>query len=189
MQVRHAILLMGVSGSGKTVVAQAVATVLGPHVQLLDADDFHSRANIERMRSGIPLTDADRAPWLKAQAQALSAWWAHTSGAPFFILGSSLLKRAYRDSLRVVPSSHLTLVYLHGSEELLTSRLRGRDAAGEHFMHIGMLRSQLDTLEIPQSDESDVLTIHLSTDTGVPKTVQMVTEEVLARVMRRAGGA
>lgn len=186
MQARHAILLTGVSGAGKTVVAQSVATTLGPHVQLLDADDFHSRANIERMRNNIPLTDADRAPWLKAQAQALGAWWAHSSGARFFVLGTSLLKRAYRDALRVVPAEHLTFVFLQGSEELLRARLQGRDERGEHFMKSTLLRSQLDTLQPPGLDEPDVITLPLSTPAGVPKSVPHITEEVLAGIVRRA---
>ena len=186
MHRRHAILVTGVSGAGKSVVAQALATQAGPHVQLLDADSFHSAANIDRMRQGVPLTDADRAPWLQAQAQALSAWWAHNSGVAFFILGTSLLKRAYRDALRVVPAPQLSFIYLHGSPQLLAARLQGRDAEGKHFMRANMLQSQLDALQPPQLDEPDVLTVHLSHKSGVPKTVQEIAAEVLARVMRRA---
>jgi gluconokinase len=133
------ILSMGVSGSGKTTVGQMLASELG--WQFADADDYHSPSNIEKMRGGIPLTDADRAPWLASLRALCQRWVAAGSNA---VLACSALKRAYREELSVSPE--VKFVYLKGSPQLLYQRLHARTG---HFMTERMLASQLEALEEP----------------------------------------
>jgi gluconokinase len=134
------ILLMGVAGAGKTTVGKLLASKLG--WEFADADDYHSAENIEKMRRGIPLTDADRAPWLKALRALISGWLAAGKNA---VLGCSALKQAYRDSLRI--ASEVCVVYLRVSSDVLHQRLRARHG---HFMTEAMLQSQLAALEEPK---------------------------------------
>jgi gluconokinase len=133
------ILLMGVSGAGKTTVGKLLAAAL--HCEFADADDYHSAASIEKMRNRIPLTDADREPWLESLQALIADWIAARQTA---VLACSALKQTYRDRLRVSPE--VKIVYLRVSPDLLHERLRRR--AG-HFMTEAMLTSQLDTLEEP----------------------------------------
>ena len=134
------ILIMGVSGSGKTTIGQQLAEVL--HWQFQDADQFHPAANIEKMRSGIPLSDADRLPWLLAMQQAIAAWSeTHTNT----ILACSALKAEYRQML--CQSSQVKQIYLKGSFALIQQRLQQRQG---HYMKADLLQSQFETLEEPQ---------------------------------------
>ena len=133
------ILLMGVSGAGKTTVGQLLASQLG--WEFADADDYHSAANIEKMRTGIPLTDADRAPWLEALRALITGWITAGKNA---LLACSALKRTYRENLQVSPE--VKFVYLKGSPSLLYQRLHSRIG---HFMTEQMLASQLAALEEP----------------------------------------
>src|ERR1700704_1799737 len=110
------LLLMGVSGAGKTTVGKLLASQLG--WDFADADDYHSAANVERMRKGIPLTDADREPWLESLRSLILAWIA---GGKNGVLACSALKKAYRDKLVVGPE--VRVVYLKGDRELLRDRL------------------------------------------------------------------
>ena len=136
------VLIMGVAGSGKTTVGRLLAARLG--WRFVDADDHHPPENVTKMSRGIPLTDADRAPWLESLATMLRS--ALLRGDDL-VLACSALKAAYRDQLSVDPQ-FVRLVFLRGSFEILSARLAKR--AG-HFMPATLLRSQLDTLEPPGS--------------------------------------
>lgn len=138
------IVVMGVSGSGKTTIARALAERLS--CRMLEGDDLHPAANIERMRAGVPLTDEDRSAWLLSIERQISAA-AHDSEA--LVVSCSALKRRYRDTLRK-HVSRVIFVYLRGERELLASRLIRRH---DHFMPPALLDSQLEALEPPGTDE------------------------------------
>jgi gluconokinase len=131
---------MGVSGAGKTTVGQLLAAELG--WDLVDADDYHSAANVEKMRNGVPLTDTDRAPWLETLREMIVA---AIKAGKNVVLACSALKRSYRDLLRVGPEARF--VYLKVMPALLHERLHARHG---HYMTEQMLASQLATLEEPQ---------------------------------------
>jgi gluconokinase len=135
------VVVMGVSGSGKTTIGKALAEKLG--WQLLDADDFHPAANIEKMRAGIPLDDDDRRPWLAVLHEKVHD--ACTTGKNV-VLACSALKHNYQDYLEGHDSGCVHYVYLYGSEELIRKRLEGRQG---HFMNPNLLLSQFETLEPP----------------------------------------
>ena len=161
------ILLMGVTGSGKTTVGQALAESL--RWQFIDADDFHPPSNVAKMRAGIPLADADRAPWLAELRTHIVGW---LSSAANVVLACSALKQAYRDE--VVVSPDVRLVYLRGSSELITARLRERHG---HYMDPNLLSSQFATLEEPR----DALVVDV--DTSVDEIVKQIRKGV--RVPRK----
>jgi gluconokinase len=133
------IVLMGVSGSGKTLVGSLLAQQLG--WEFADADDYHPAANVEKMRTGIPLTDADRAPWLDALRSLIVDWINQGTSA---VLACSALKETYREKLRA--DQQVRVVYLKASPEVLARRLLERRG---HYMKQQMLESQLATLEEP----------------------------------------
>jgi gluconokinase len=140
-------VVMGVSGSGKSTVATLLATALGCEFQ--EGDDLHPSRNVEKMRSGTPLTDADRIPWLQKIAQKIDGWRAqHQSG----VLTCSALKRSYRDMI-IGKRSDVTLIYLAGSYELIHQRVAARQG---HYMPASLLDSQFASLEEPTSDERPV---------------------------------
>jgi len=134
------ILVMGVAGSGKTTIGQLLARQL--HWSFDDADDFHPPANIAKMSAGQPLNDDDRAPWLAALRAHIESCLARDENA---VLACSALKESYRRTL-VVDPARVHIVYLHGSRDLLLSRISGRQG---HYMKPAMLDSQLATLEPP----------------------------------------
>ncbi|MGQ7298165.1 gluconokinase [Quadrisphaera sp. KR29] len=139
---------MGVSGSGKTTVAQLLAQHLG--WTFAEADEFHPRANIEKMESGHPLTDDDRWPWLRA----IRDWATERSrSGEDAVVTCSALRRAYRDVLRG-SGARVRFVHLDGPRELLAQRIGGRTG---HFMPSSLLDSQLATLEPLGSDEDGVV--------------------------------
>ena len=143
-------LVMGVAGSGKSTIGRALADSLG--WRYADADDFHPVANVAKMRSGQPLTDTDRAPWLEALRRFI-AQQLHTGESA--VLACSALKARYREVLLVDPDSVL-LVYLKGSRELLQSRLVARTG---HYMPATLLDSQLADLEEPSPESAIVCDI------------------------------
>jgi gluconokinase len=139
------IVVMGVSGAGKTVVGRALTKALGAGWRFIDADDYHSEANKEKMHRGIGLTDADRAPWLAAMREALSEALAR---GEHVVLACSALKQAYRDAIRPdgADASTERFVYLDVPVNVLRERLERRE---HHFAPPELLGSQLTTLEEP----------------------------------------
>jgi gluconokinase len=133
------ILLMGVSGVGKTAVGEALAQHL--HWRFVDADDFHPATNVAKMRAGIALDDADRAPWLQALHNAIVGWIAAPESV---VLACSALKEAYRRELIVGPE--VKLVFLHADISVVGERVAQRQG---HVMTPALLQSQFDTLEAP----------------------------------------
>jgi gluconokinase len=135
------VVLMGVSGSGKTTVGKVLARRLG--WTFYDADDYHPAANVAKMHAGIPLTDQDRKPWLQALAQLIDeARGRHES----IVLACSALKHAYQEYLRH-HIQDVKYVYLFGSKDLIEKRLAARQG---HFMNPALLSSQFETLEPPE---------------------------------------
>jgi len=133
------ILVMGVSGSGKTTIGSLLAATL--HWQFQDADSFHPAANIAKMRCGMPLSDVDRLPWLLAMQQAIAEW---QQAGIHTILACSALKAEYRQ--RLSQSSQVKQVYLKGSFALVQQRLQQRQG---HYMKANLLQSQFNILEEP----------------------------------------
>jgi carbohydrate kinase (thermoresistant glucokinase family) len=152
----HAIVVMGVSGCGKSTVAARLAQRLG--WDLAEADTFHSAANVEKMRSGIALTDADRGPWL----DAIAAWIdSERIGKRPCVVACSALKRRYRERLSG-GNSDVRFVFLSGPYDLVATRLAGRSG---HYMPLSLLQSQFDALEPPGPEENPiVLSIALPVD-------------------------
>ena len=142
------VVVMGVSGSGKTTVAAMLAGAL--HCQFLEGDDLHPPSNVAKMHGGTPLTDADRWPWLRKIASEIDGWRSRGESG---VVTCSALKRTYRDIL-IGDRPDVTLVYLRGSRELIQQRMAARH---EHFMPVALLDSQFATLEEPGPDERPVV--------------------------------
>jgi carbohydrate kinase (thermoresistant glucokinase family) len=142
------VVLMGVSGSGKSTVAALLAGALGCHFQ--EGDDLHPRENVEKMHNGIPLTDADRLPWLRKIAEEIDGWRARGECG---VLTCSALKRSYRDII-IGDRPEVVLVYLKGSHDLIHRRMAARH---EHFMPVALLDSQFATLAEPTPDEHPII--------------------------------
>jgi len=166
----HVFVLMGVSGSGKSAVANAVAYQL--KTAFLDGDFLHPRANIEKMSEGHPLNDDDRKPWLQAINDAAFAMQ-RTNEVSLIVC--SALKKSYRDILRQ-GNENLSFVYLKGDYDTIESRLRARKG---HFFKPQMLVTQFETLEEPGSDEHDVLVVDIN----------QALDEVVANVIAVIDGA
>lgn len=160
------VVVMGVSGSGKTTVGTALAERLG--VPYAEADDFHPPENVAKMASGVPLTDTDRAPWLDTIAA-----WLKAQGGAGGVVTCSALKRAYRDRLRRA-APDVFFLHLNGSPELIGERLTGRTG---HFMPSALLKSQFETLEALDADEAGAVV-------PIDGTPQEVTELAVAAVPR-----
>jgi carbohydrate kinase (thermoresistant glucokinase family) len=142
------VVVMGVSGSGKSTVAALLAAALG--CQFQEGDDLHPPENVEKMRSGTPLTDADRIPWLRTIAAEIDGWRARGECG---VLTCSALKRSYRDII-IGDRRDVVLVYLKGSPELIHQRMAARHG---HFMPVALLDSQFATLEEPTPDEHPII--------------------------------
>jgi gluconokinase len=161
------VVVMGVSGSGKTTVSALLAAALGWQFQ--EGDDLHPAANIEKMRSGIPLTDADRLPWLGKIAEEIDRWRERGESG---VVTCSALKRQYRNII-IGSRPEVQLVYLKGSHELIQSRLAARN---EHFMPAALLESQFAALEEPTSEEHPIVI-----DVGCKPT------DIAAEIVRQLG--
>ncbi|HSL75783.1 MAG TPA: gluconokinase [Candidatus Limnocylindrales bacterium] len=149
MSCRH-ILVMGVAGSGKSTIARALAERLG--FEMIEGDDLHPPANVEKMRAGIPLTDDDRRPWLEKLALLLAD--RHDRGEAT-VLACSALKRSYRDILRsAIQPDEPFVVELDADPVTIRERMAARSG---HFMPTSLLESQLATLEPLQADERGVI--------------------------------
>ncbi len=159
------VIVMGTTGSGKTTIGTLLAKRLG--WEFVDADDFHPPANVEKMKHGIPLTDADREPWLKALHDKIVEWNAEKRNV---VLACSALRQGYRDELRASPD--LKFVYLKGSYELFSQRVLARKG---HFAKQDLLASQFATLEEP----ADAIT----------EDAARSPEEIVSEVRRKLGFA
>ncbi|QYI98653.1 gluconokinase [Curtobacterium flaccumfaciens pv. flaccumfaciens] len=152
LAVHPPVLVMGVSGSGKSTIGQALTDALvaqGEPCVFVDADDLHPVANKEKMRQGVPLTDEDRWPWLDACAARIAAVESDGSRC---VMANSALKRAYRDRLRA-SAPGLVIAFLDGSRDLIAERQSHRQ---HEYMPTTLLDSQFATLERPQPDEAAV---------------------------------
>jgi gluconokinase len=157
------VVVMGVTGSGKTTVGSLLAQQLG--WEFADADSFHSPANVEKMRLGIPLGDADRAPWLDSLRRAIEQWIAEPKSV---VLACSALKKSYRERLFV--SSEVRFVYLKGSYDLIYQRLKLRHG---HFASEKILAGQFADLEEP--------------DNAVTVEIDQPAEAIVAEIRCRLG--
>jgi gluconokinase len=157
------VVVMGVTGSGKTTVGSLLAQQ--PGWEFADADRFHSPENVEKMRLGIPLGDADRAPWLNSLRQAVEQWIAEHKNV---VLACSALKNSYRERLSV--SSEVRFVYLKGSYDLIYRRLQLRHG---HFASEKILAGQFADLEEP--DNENTVTIE----------IDQPAEAIVAEIRRR----
>jgi carbohydrate kinase (thermoresistant glucokinase family) len=166
-------VVMGVSGSGKTTVSALLAAALG--CQFQEGDDLHPAANVEKMHSGTPLTDADRLPWLRKIAEEIDGWRARGESG---VLTCSALKRSYRDII-IGDRSDLVLVYLKGSHDLIHRRMVARH---EHFMPVALLDSQFATLQEPTLDEHPI-----TVDVG-GRPIEIVSEIVRQLEERQDSG-
>lgn len=135
------IILMGVSGCGKTTTGERLSEKL--KLPFFDADDFHPAENIKKMKAGTPLNDNDRLPWLQILSEKIKEW-SEANGA---VLACSALKKDYRDILQS-KTEDVTIIWLDGSYELIKSRMQDREG---HYMPPGLLKSQFDALEPPSN--------------------------------------
>jgi gluconokinase len=163
------VILMGVSGSGKTTIGQILSGKLG--WPLFDADEFHSAASIEKMSNGIPLEDADRWPWLDRMNAMLRE---HEARGQSVLLACSALKQAYRDRL-AKGITEIRWIYLKGGFELIRKRLEARKG---HYMKAGLLESQFAALEEP----TDALGVYIDdTPDSIADSILPRLQTVLAR--------
>jgi carbohydrate kinase (thermoresistant glucokinase family) len=160
------LVVMGVSGSGKTTVARPVAERL--HAQFQEGDALHPPENVEKMKSGIPLDDADRLPWLHRIAQKIDEW---RSAGQSGVLTCSALKRSYRDII-IGDRQEVRLVYHKGSRELIGRRVAARHG---HFMPASLLDSQFATLEEPGPGEHPI-----TVDVGPPP--EQIADEIVRQL-------
>ena len=161
-----ALVVMGVSGSGKSTIAEALAKRIGWRCE--DGDKFHPAANVAKMSAGHPLTDEDRWPWLKAIADEIDRLCGKDQPAVF---ACSALKRAYREVL-VHGRDDVRIVFLDGSQQLIAGRLAARKG---HFMPPGLLDSQFRTLERPTPEEGAVAV-------SIDAPVEAIVDDIVARL-------
>lgn len=161
-----ALIVMGVSGSGKTTIASRLAVRLGWTFE--DGDRFHPASNVAKMAAGHPLTDEDRWPWLQAIADEIDAVCRRSGHV---VIACSALKRAYRDLL-VHGRSDVRIIFLNGTQALIADRLARRTG---HFMPPGLLDSQFKTLELPKVDEKPVTV-------SIDAPVEAIVDEIVSQL-------
>src|SRR5713226_4429324 len=161
-----ALVVMGVSGSGKSTVGEKLAERLGWSYE--DGDKFHPASNVAKMSAGQPLTDEDRWPWLRAIADEIERI---CEAGEHAVIASSALKRAYRDIL-VHGRPDVRIIYLDGPQELIASRLALRK---NHFMPPGLLESQFRTLEPPDASENPVTV-------SIDGSVETIVDDILRQL-------
>jgi gluconokinase len=166
-----AIIVMGVSGCGKSSVGADLAARLG--LPFIEGDVLHPKANVDKMAAGTPLTDEDRWPWLTIIGETMAGALAKGEG---IVVSCSALKKIYRDHLRKAAGGRLAFAYLEGSHALLSARMGARTG---HFMPPALLESQLATLEVP-TGEPGVVTISIDqpVDSIVANALQALTKIV-----------
>jgi len=162
------IIVMGVSGSGKSTLAQNLSQIL--QLRMKDGDELHLPESVTKMSAGIALDDEDRWPWLDRIAQYLID--ADTENGPGGIVACSALKRIYRDRIRQ-QAGPVVFLFLEGPPDLIRQRMQQRVG---HYMHPGLLDSQLQTLEKPTAEESDVIT--LSIDQPIDQIVRQALKSL-----------
>ncbi len=165
------VVIMGVSGSGKTTVGGALAARLG--TPFIEADDLHPKSNREKMSAGIPLTDDDRWPWLEAVGAKMEDVRAQGHGV---VATCSALKRVYRDRLRSKVTGPLVFVLLDSPREIIAGRMRRRRG---HFMPPTLLDSQLATLEKPLPDEPAMVTVDGTRP--IPELVETIVQALAVK--------
>lgn len=157
---------MGVSGCGKSHIGTAFADVIG--ARFFDGDDLHPKSNVAKMANGLPLDDADRAPWLERIGGTLRH--------PGTVVACSALRKTYRDTINDAAGTPVTYLFLSGRRETLWARMTRRDG---HFMPPELLDSQLATLEVPGPDESCVTA-------DIDAAPQVIVTQFLAGLMERS---
>lgn len=162
---KRIVIVMGVSGCGKSTIAKAIAKQLNAHFK--DGDELHPKTNIEKMEAGTPLNDEDREPWLHDIANYARK---HTANSGLCVIACSALKRRYRSILN--QAEDVVYVFLNGSFELISSRMQARSG---HFMPDTLLKSQFDALEDPSS-ENNVVKVNIG---NTPSTIAANAVEAL----------
>src|SRR6185503_12913299 len=164
------LVIMGVSGCGKTTIAKGLSDRLGWQYQ--EGDALHPPANVEKMKGGTPLTDDDRWPWLAKIAEKIDEWRAQGLSG---VVTCSALKRAYRDVI-IGRRRDVVLVYPKGSKALIAERMKRRKG---HFMPASLLDSQFAIIEEPSPDENAIMV-------GIDKTPEQILDEIVRRLEERA---
>ena len=165
-EIPCALVVMGVSGSGKSTVADRLAVRLGWRYE--DGDSFHPASNVAKMSAGQPLTDEDRWPWLQAIADEIDRLSAAGECA---VIACSALKRSYREVL-VHGRDDIRIVFLDGTQELIAARLTARKG---HFMPPGLLASQFRTLERPETNERPIVV-------SIDATVEQIVDDIVTQL-------
>ncbi|KAL6606510.1 hypothetical protein ACP70R_042163 [Stipagrostis hirtigluma subsp. patula] len=181
-----AVVIMGVSGCGKSTVAAMLAEALG--CSFIEADDYHSQANKAKMSKGIPLSDADRTPWLESLRDAIQE---RLDSGEDVVISCSALQLKYREILRAADCSYkpgayttcrVKFVCLKASAEVITERMKRRSREGKHFMPASLLQSQLNLLQIDAAEGITEVDATVSADTTVRDAIAQFREELASTI-------
>lgn len=166
------LVVMGVSGCGKSTVAQTLSRRLGLH--MVDGDDLHMPESVAKMSAGIALQDADRWPWLDRIGDHLASYNGCSTGC---VVACSALRHAYRERIRA-RAGGIFFLFLSGDQALIAQRMRQRS---DHYMPAGLLESQFRTLETPSDQETDVITL------DIREPVELLIDNALAALHAQRG--